>query len=133
MGRPKRVAKGGIVYHVLNRANARMTIFDKDADYEAFEKVLEEAVERSGMRLLSYCVMPNHWHLVVWPEQDEQLSTFTGWLTLTGPSMPGERMSIVVALFDLSDADRDSTLLLDNWRWHREGCDPGDDCGLALK
>jgi putative transposase len=83
MGRPKRAAKGGIVYHVLNRANARMTIFDKDADYEAFEKVLEEAVERSGMRLLSYCVMPNHWHLVVWPEQDEQLSTFAGWLTLT--------------------------------------------------
>ena len=48
MGRPKRVAKGGIVYHVLNRANARMTIFDKDADYEAFEKVLEEANQNGG-------------------------------------------------------------------------------------
>ena len=83
MGRPKRAAKGGLIYHVLNRANARMTIFDHDGDYEAFERVLVEAVERSEMRLLSYCVMPNHWHLVVWPKKDGQLSEFTGWLTLT--------------------------------------------------
>ena len=83
MGRPKRAAKGGLIYHVLNRANARLTIFEKDQDYEAFEQILAEAVERSQMRLLSYCVMPNHWHLVVWPEKDGQLSEFTGWLTLT--------------------------------------------------
>ena len=83
MGRPKRAAKGGLIYHVLNRANARMTIFKKDEDYVAFETVLSEAVERSGIRLLSYCVMPNHWHLVAWPEFDGQLSDFTGWLTLT--------------------------------------------------
>ena len=40
MGRPHRAAQGGYVYHVLNRANARMRIFDDDADYEAFERVL---------------------------------------------------------------------------------------------
>jgi len=83
MGRPKRAAKGGLIYHVLNRANARMTIFDKDEDYEAFEHVLAEAVDRFDMPLLSYCVMPNHWHLVVRPVKDGQLSQFTGWLTLT--------------------------------------------------
>ncbi len=83
MGRPLRAAQGGLVYHVLNRANARMTIFDDDADYAAFEDILEEAVERTGMRLLSYCVMPNHWHLVVWPRKKDDLSRFTGWLTLT--------------------------------------------------
>jgi len=83
MGRPKRAATGGLIYHVLNRANARMTIFENDADFEAFETVLSEAVERTKMRLLSYCVMPNHWHLVVWPKKDGQLSEFTGWLTLT--------------------------------------------------
>lgn len=83
MGRPNRAAAGGLIYHVLNRSNAGMTIFDKDQDYLAFEDVLAEAVERSRIRLLSYCVMPNHWHLVVWPEQDGQLSEFTGWLTLT--------------------------------------------------
>jgi len=60
-----------------------MTIFEKNEDYVAFEQVLAEAVTRTAMRLLSYCVMPNHWHLVVWPEEDGQLSEFTGWLTLT--------------------------------------------------
>ena len=83
MGRPRRSAEGGFVYHVLNRANARMTIFERDADYEAFERVLEEAVERTNTRLLAYCLMPNHWHLVVWPREEGELSRFTGWLTLT--------------------------------------------------
>jgi len=83
MGRPPRDARGGIVYHVINRANARMTIFADAGDYEAFENVLVQAAERVEMRLLAYCVMPNHWHLVVWPRKDNDLSRFTGWLTLT--------------------------------------------------
>ncbi len=83
MGRPKRTVNGGLVYHVLNRANARMNIFGKAADYGAFEGIVEEAVERFEMRLLSYCVMPNHWHLVLWPRNDGDLSKFVGWLTLT--------------------------------------------------
>lgn len=83
MGRPERVNAGGLVYHVLNRANARMTIFEKEEDYVAFERVLGEAVTRGKMRLLSYCVMPNHWHLVLWPRADGDLSRFVGWLTLT--------------------------------------------------
>ncbi len=83
MGRPHRVTRGGLVYHVLNRANGRKTILDSDADYEAFERVLEQAVERFEMRLLAYCVMPNHWHLIVWPRETGELSRFTGWLTLT--------------------------------------------------
>jgi len=45
------------VYHVLNRANARMTIFRDDADYEAFERILLEAVERTRTRLLAYCLI----------------------------------------------------------------------------
>jgi putative transposase len=83
MGRPKRAADGGLIYHVLNRANVRMTIFQKPEDYAAFERVLEQAVERTKTRLLAYCLMPNHWHLVVWPETDGELSRFVGWLTLT--------------------------------------------------
>ncbi len=83
MGRPHRAAEGGYVYHLLNRANARMTIFEDSGDYEAFEEVLREAVARSKIRLLAYCLMPNHWHLVVWPKKDGELSQFAGWLTLT--------------------------------------------------
>jgi putative transposase len=83
MGRPRRVDLGGYVYHVLNRGNARMAIFEKDDDYKAFEGVLEEAVDRFGVRLVAYCLMPNHWHLVLWPRRDGDLSAFMGWLTLT--------------------------------------------------
>jgi len=60
-----------------------MPIFGTEGDYEAFERVLTEAVERTDTRLLAYCVLPNHWHLVVWPREDGELSRFTGWLTLT--------------------------------------------------
>jgi putative transposase len=83
MGRALRTVAGGFAYHVLNRANARMRIFEKPKDYEAFEQILVEAVRRVRMRLLAYCVMPNHWHLVLWPREDGDLSTFVGWLTLT--------------------------------------------------
>ncbi len=83
MGRPKRAADGGLIYHVLNRSNARMTICKKDEDYEALERILQEAVDRTATRLLAYCVLRNHWHLVVWPREDGELSKFTGWLTLT--------------------------------------------------
>ena len=83
MGRPQRAAAAGYVYHVLNRANARLTIFEEQGDYEAFETVLTEAVQRTQTRLLAYCLMPNHWHLLVWPRKVGELSHFVGWLTLT--------------------------------------------------
>jgi putative transposase len=60
-----------------------MRLFAQDGDYQAFERVLTEACERVEMRLLAYCVMPNHWHLVVWPHADGDLSSFLGWLTMT--------------------------------------------------
>ena len=83
MGRPLRPTSADVVYHVLNRANARMTLFDDEGDYTAFERVLTQACERGHMRLLAYCVMPNHWHFVVWPRHDGDLSRFMNWLTLT--------------------------------------------------
>jgi len=83
MGRPLRAAPGDTVYHVLNRANARRTLFEDDGDYIAFQRVLAQACDRVGVRLLAYCVMPNHWHLVVWPRGNGDLSRFMNWLTLT--------------------------------------------------
>ncbi len=74
---------GGLVYHVLNRSNARMQMFEHAGDYEALERVLAEAGKRVRMRLLAYCLMPNHWHLVLWPRADGDLSKHVGWLTLT--------------------------------------------------
>jgi putative transposase len=83
MARKLRTARGGVVYHVLNRAVARGTLFDDDDDYLAFEKVLGETVARTGIRLLCYCLMSNHWHLVLWPKKDAELSTFMRLLTVT--------------------------------------------------
>jgi len=83
MPRTKRINQGGLVQHVLNRANAGMRIFKTDEDYEAFQRVLQEATDRFDMRILSYCVMPNHWHLLLWPREDGDLSRFMGWLTMT--------------------------------------------------
>ena len=68
---------------MLNRGNGRQLLFRKDADYAAFERILEQAVERMPMRVLGWCLMPNHWHLVLWPEADGQLSEFMRWLTVT--------------------------------------------------
>lgn len=83
MGRPLRAATGGIVYHVLNRANARLPIFEKPGDFEGFERVLGDAHARLPIRILAYCLMPNHWHLVIWPYRDGDLSQFMAWVTLT--------------------------------------------------
>ena len=83
MPRLKRIAKGNIVYHVLNRANGRLRIFKKRGDFEAFEKILGEGSERFGMRVCGYCIMSNHWHLVLWPRKDGDLSEFMKWITVT--------------------------------------------------
>ena len=69
---------------MLNRANADLVVFRKDEDYEAFLRVLHSALEHvPGMRLLAYCLMPNHWHMALWPRRDGELSDFCHWLTLT--------------------------------------------------
>jgi putative transposase len=83
MPRHARQAPGGFVYHVLNRAVARLPLFQKDGDFDAFERILGEALHEHPTRLLAYCVMPNHWHLVLWPERDDELSAFVRWLTHT--------------------------------------------------
>src|SRR3954468_2853359 len=84
MPRIARVAVGGIIQHVLNRGNGRMKLFHKDADYAAFVNLLADAAERvPGVRLLAYCLMPNHWHLVLWPRQRGELSKYMAWLSNT--------------------------------------------------
>jgi putative transposase len=83
MPRPPRIVIPDVVYHVLNRANERARIFHSPSEYRLFRLLLREAARHVAMRLLAYCVMPNHWHLVLWPSEDGQLSSFMRWLTLT--------------------------------------------------
>ncbi len=80
MSRPNRITPGGLPFHVLNRAVGRRTIFPSAADYECFIETVAETLRTRRMRICGYCVMPNHWHMVLWPEQDGDLSArFGGW------------------------------------------------------
>jgi putative transposase len=83
MPRTKRIAPGGMVFHALNRGVGRMNIFSSQRDYEAFEEAVEETLQLYPMRILAYCWMPNHWHFLLWPEEDGQLSAFLQRLTNT--------------------------------------------------
>ena len=83
MPRRARISTGGLAYHILNRRVGRLALFDKPADYMAFEKILNEAHERTGIRIAAYCLMPNHWHLVLWPRADGELSEVVRWITVT--------------------------------------------------
>ena len=83
MPRHPRIAQPGFAYHVLNRAVGRARLFRSDKDYAAFEAALLEARQRLGTPLLAWCVLPNHWHLVVCPRKVGELSEFVRWLTVT--------------------------------------------------
>ena len=83
MPRTARIAPGGMVYHVINRGVGKNDLFYSDADYLAFERVIRETLEKRPMRILSYCLMKNHWHFVLWPQSDGDLGRFMQQLTVT--------------------------------------------------
>ena len=83
MGRVRRVDVGGMLYHGWNRANLRSRLFKTEAHYQDFLALLEESLNFVPMRILAYCLMPNHWHLVLYPRADGDLSKFMRRITLT--------------------------------------------------
>lgn len=83
MPRKPRIIIPGTHYHVLNRAVSRLKIFERSQQYQEFCELLTEAVERFRLELNSFCIMPNHWHLVVKPESAPQLSGCLAWITAT--------------------------------------------------
>ena len=54
----------------------RLRIFRKSSDFEAFEAILAGGIERIIMRICGYCIMSNHWHLLLWPYEDGDLSDY---------------------------------------------------------
>lgn len=80
MPRTARASVGDMCYHVLNRGNGRAEVFHKPADYAAFLQLLADANERIPMRILGYVLMPNHFHLALWPRRDGDLSRWMQWL-----------------------------------------------------
>ena len=68
---------------MLNRAAGRRELFSDDGDYAAFVRVLARTVDSTSMRLCAFCLMPNHWHLVLWPQRDGELARFMQKMTIT--------------------------------------------------
>ena len=83
MPRPPRADEAGGLYHALNRGTSLAEIFHKQADFEAFERILGEGLQLYAVQLFSYQLMPNHWHLVLRPNQDGEMSQFLRWITAT--------------------------------------------------
>lgn len=83
MARAPRADEGGGLYHALNRGNSRSEIFHKEEDYLAFERILAEGLGTYDVQLYCYQLMPNHWHLVLRPNRDGEMSQFMRWITAT--------------------------------------------------
>jgi putative transposase len=83
MPRQARIDIAGEVYHVINRANARSSIFKTDGDFKAVLEAIEEISVKIPLEIFSFCIMPNHWHFAVRPMQDGDMGKFFGKLTQT--------------------------------------------------
>jgi len=80
MPRAGRAVEGGICYHVLNRSNDQRAVFRRESDYQEFLSLMEKATERVSMRVLAFALMPNHFHLVLWPHEDRDMGKWMQWL-----------------------------------------------------
>jgi putative transposase len=79
MPRNSRRFVDGLPYHVLNRGNRRQPIFSQHTDYEMFLTTMADALVRVPLSILAYAIMPNHFHLVVWPQKGIEISAFMRW------------------------------------------------------
>lgn len=78
-----RIARGesvGGIYHVINRGNMRMQVFDDAEDYGYFLMLLQKGLKREAIELHAYCLMPNHFHLLLVPLAEGSLSRFMHWV-----------------------------------------------------
>ena len=71
------------MYHVLNRAVAGLPLFRKEADFEAFERIMIEAQALHPIRILAWCMMQNHWHFILWPREEGEVTAYMRWLAHT--------------------------------------------------
>jgi putative transposase len=81
MPRPLRITPPDVPFHVLNRGNEKRKLFWTARDYADFVKLLEESTTRFALSYLAYCLMPNHWHLVVVGLSDHAISDALQWVT----------------------------------------------------
>ena len=81
MPRTKRPDEAGKLYHAIYRGNNRQEIFHKPEDYRAFLRMLAEGLGNHPVDLFAFCLMPNHWHLVLRPRNGGRMEAFRRWLS----------------------------------------------------
>lgn len=81
MARSNRRTVVDIPHHVVNRGNDRRRVFLETSDYRTFLRLMDLAASRSRVDCLAYCLMPNHFHLVLEPREVPALSAYMQWLT----------------------------------------------------
>jgi len=65
MSRPIRIQYSGAVYHIISRGNKKEAIFKNNKDFTLFLDILSEVIERYNWKLYAYCLMKNHYHLLI--------------------------------------------------------------------
>jgi putative transposase len=83
MPRIARVSVGNMLYHIINRSNGKVKLFHTDDDYKHFEKLLQDGKDMVDIQIVGYCIMPNHWHLVLYPKRDGDMGEYMRWVTTT--------------------------------------------------
>ena len=71
----------GEYHHVINRGNVRATLFFRAEDYQTFIRLLAAAADKYPIGLVGYCIMPNHWHLLLRPASQPDMSRALHWMT----------------------------------------------------
>ncbi len=69
------------IYHIVNRGNRRETIFHDSQDFDKFLTLLKDAKEKYDIKIYGYCIMPNHFHLVIYARYAESLSKAMHWIS----------------------------------------------------
>ena len=78
MARLARVVAPGIPHHVTQRGNRRQPTFFQESDYQLYLDLAREWCHERGVQVWSYCLMPNHVHLIVVPDREESLGEAIG-------------------------------------------------------
>jgi putative transposase len=94
MPRPLRPIEDGLIYHVVNRGNNRQDVFRKTGDFAAFLNALRDLKQRKPFALYGYCLLNNHFHLLIRPLEGASISRIMQSLLVSHTNRKGQ------ALFD---------------------------------
>ena len=82
MARPLRIKEANLIFHVLNRANSKLRIFQQQIDYIDFNELLIKSIAKYKIKIYAYIIMPTHWHFVCSSKIEGEISRWMAWLQM---------------------------------------------------